>query len=61
MALWMVPMPADAQNGLAKPHAADAFQIRSVSKERFVERMGSLNHDQLRQILKAVQIVIGTE
>jgi mRNA interferase MazF len=49
----------DEQNGLSKPSAADAFQIRSVSQERFVQCLGALNRDRLRQILQAVQIVIG--
>lgn len=59
VAPWLVSIAADAQNGLAKPSAADAFQIRSVSQERFVQQIGSLTKDQIGQILKAVQIVIG--
>jgi mRNA interferase MazF len=59
MAPWMTMILPDAQNGLTKPSAADAFQIRSVSQERFVQCIGSLNSDQIKQILKAVQIVIG--
>ena len=56
---WMIPIPPDAQNGLSKPSAADAFQIRSVSQERFVQRIGNLNSSQLKQILNAIQIVVG--
>ncbi len=59
VAPWMVSIAPNAQNGLAKPSAADTFQIRSISQERFVQRIGSLTHDQIGQILKAVQIVIG--
>jgi mRNA interferase MazF len=59
VAPWMIPITPESQNGLAKPSAADAFQIRSVSNERFVQRIGSINSDQIKQILKAVQIVIG--
>lgn len=59
IAPWMISITPDAQNGLAKPSAADAFQIRSVSQERFVQRIGSLDNDQIKQILKAIQIVIG--
>lgn len=61
IAPWMISITPDPQNGLAKPSAADAFQIRSVSQERFVRRVGTVNHDQLKQILKAVQTVIGSE
>lgn len=59
VAPWMIQLLPDGQNGLSKPSAADAFQIRSVSQERFVQCLGALNRDQLRQILRAVQIVIG--
>ena len=59
VAPWMIAITPDVQNGLAKPSAADAFQIRSVAQERFVQRIGALNSDQIGQILKAVQIVIG--
>lgn len=37
---WMVPLDADADNGLTKLSAADAFQVRSVSKERFARTSG---------------------
>ncbi|MBN2548348.1 MAG: type II toxin-antitoxin system PemK/MazF family toxin [Anaerolineales bacterium] len=59
IAPWMISIAPDAQNGLAKLSAADAFQIRSVAQERFVQKIGALNDDQIRQILKAIQIVIG--
>ncbi len=59
VAAWMVSISPNAQNGLAKTSAADAFQIRSVSHERFVQRLGKLSSDQISQIVKAVQIVIG--
>ncbi len=60
-ALWMIAIAPDAKSGLKKLSAADAFQVRSVSQERFVQRIGSLNDETLRRILKAIQIVIGAE
>lgn len=59
VAPWMIQILPDAQNGLSKPSAADAFQIRSVSQERFVQCLGVLNRNHLQQILRAIQIVIG--
>jgi mRNA interferase MazF len=56
---WLILIAPTANNGLAKPSAADAFQIRSVSQERFVQRLGKLNSDEVSQIVKAVQVVIG--
>ena len=61
VAPWMIAIAPNAQNGLAKPSAADAFQIRSVSQERFVQRIGALDSDKIGQILKAIRIVIGAE
>ena len=61
MAPWMIAIAPDAQNGLAKPSGADAFQIRSVSQERLAQRIGALNNKTIKQILQAVKIVIGTQ
>jgi mRNA interferase MazF len=59
IAPWMVRIDPDTVNGLDKPSAADAFQIRSVSQARFINRIGSISKVQLQEILKAIQIVIG--
>ncbi len=59
IAPWMVQVDPDPRNGLSKSSAADAFQIRSVSQERFVRRLGEINPTKLQEILKAIQIVIG--
>jgi mRNA interferase MazF len=59
VAPWMVKIDPDAENGLDKPSAADAFQIRSVSQARFVERMGKITLEQRSKILQAAQVVIG--
>ena len=58
VAPWMIAIAPDAQNGLAKPSGADAFQIRSVSQERFVQRIGALNNETILQILQAIKVVI---
>jgi mRNA interferase MazF len=58
-AAWMVPILPSPKNGLDKRSAADAFQIRSVSNERFIHKMGVLEKDRLDLILSAIQIVIG--
>lgn len=59
IAPWMVRIDPEPANGLSKTSAADAFQIRSVSQARFVNCLGRISSDQLREILKAVQTVIG--
>ena len=59
IAPWMVRIDPDATNSLNKPSAADAFQIRSVSQARFVNRVGRISNARMEEILKAIQIVIG--
>ena len=59
IAPWMVRIEPDATNGLSEPSAADAFQMRSVSQERFARRIGRISEAILREILKAIQVVIG--
>ena len=39
VAPWLVRLLPDSENGLEKPSAADAFQVRSVSQQRFVRRI----------------------
>jgi mRNA interferase MazF len=59
IAPWFVRVDPDAINGLSKPSAADAFQIRSVAQVRFVRRMGKVSNSHLEAILIAIQMVIG--
>ena len=58
-AAWMVPILPGTKNMLNKRSAADAFQVRSVSKERFIQKIGVLETDRLNMILSAIQIVVG--
>jgi mRNA interferase MazF len=60
VAPWMVRIDPTSRNGLNKPSAADAFQIRSVAQERFVRLLGKVTSVQLADILMAIQVVIGT-
>jgi mRNA interferase MazF len=42
LAPWMIKIDPNNRNGLTKISSADCFQIRSVSKDRFVKRIGEL-------------------
>lgn len=55
---WLVKLQPDEQNGLEKPSAADAFQVKSLSVERFLRQRGVLSASQLADIVAAVGIVI---
>src|SRR5579864_4638761 len=55
---WMVQVPARAANGLDKDSAADAFQVRSVARERFVRRLGTLTGQEMRAVGRALALVL---
>ncbi|HLV79944.1 MAG TPA: type II toxin-antitoxin system PemK/MazF family toxin [Chthonomonadaceae bacterium] len=55
---WMVRLDPDASNGLSRPSTADAFQIRSVSLDRFMDRLGVLADDVTDQIAAAVALCV---
>ena len=56
---WLIQITPSNQNGLEKMSAADAFQIRSLAKERFVRRIGEIDPETLAGILEAIRIVLG--
>ena len=55
---WMVRLEPNPENGLSKSSTADAFQVRSVSEQRFVSRLGSLSPDNLEAIGNALKRVL---
>ena len=59
IAPWMVKISPSAKNGLYKESAADCFQIRSVSEERLVAKLGFIEKDDLNTIKNAINIIIG--
>jgi mRNA interferase MazF len=58
IAPWMVRLDPNAENGLDKPSAADAFQVRSVSQTRFVRQLGKVSAQALQNITRALAIVL---
>jgi len=56
--LWMVKIVANVGNGLEHDSAADALQLRCVSYERFMLKLGIVSADKLDDITAAVAIVI---
>lgn len=57
-AVWMTKIEPNVANGLSKALAADAFQVRSVSQERFVNRLGLVNANELDEITEALSVVL---
>jgi mRNA interferase MazF len=58
---WLVSIMPDPENGLDKPSAADAFQVRSLSQERLIRRLGKLTIGQMKSISSALALVLGIE
>jgi len=43
IAPWMIKIEPSSKNGLTKDSSADCFQVRSVSQDRFVKRIGEVS------------------
>jgi mRNA interferase MazF len=56
--IWHVRLDPTPQNGLSKPSAADALQIRSVAVERFITRRGTVTQQELEEITQALAAVV---
>lgn len=56
---WMVVVEPDKQNNLSKKSALDLFQVRCVSEERLVRKIGELDPETLQKIKPALKIVFG--
>jgi mRNA interferase MazF len=58
LAPWMVRIAPSSSNGLSKVSAADTFQVRSLSQERFIQKIGALTNAQMSAIGKALATVL---
>lgn len=58
VAPWMVNIKPDTVNKLMKNSAADCFQIRSISEERFVKKLGKISSTCLDEIKDALSKVL---
>ncbi len=56
---WFVRLAPTVTNGLAKDSGADAFQVKSVSETRFLDRLGELDTAQMDDIAKAIAVCVG--
>lgn len=58
---WMVLIEPNQRNGLQKRLAADDFQIRSISTQRLMHKIGDLEAKGLEKVIRALQVVVGFE
>jgi mRNA interferase MazF len=58
IAPWMVKIEPNTTNGLSKTSAVDCFQIRSVSQERLIKKLGKIDKNTLSEIKEAILKVL---
>lgn len=58
VAPWMVKIVPNKLNNLEKVSSADCFQIRSISEERFVRKIGKLSESELMKIKQSLSLVL---
>ena len=56
---WIVRLKPTARNGLAKESGADCFQVKSISTERFAERLGAVTMDEIEEVSAAIALCVG--
>ena len=56
---WMVVLTPDIVNNLAKPSALDLFQVRCLSEERLVCKIGEIKPSELARVKDALKTVFG--
>ena len=60
-ALWRVPLPKSALNGLDRDTILDLMQIRSISVERLIRRIGSVDADTMAEVAAMVAAIVEYE
>ena len=58
---WMVNIKPHKINGLTKESTADCFQVRSISEERFVKKLGVISDSILEEIKIGLAKVLSIE
>jgi mRNA interferase MazF len=56
---WLIKIMKTARNGLKQDSAADAFQVKSVSIDRFYEKIGTISDAVISDIAIGIGICIG--
>ena len=51
----------EAHHGLTKKLAVDCFQVRALSHQRFVKRLGELNEEEMDRVKTALALILDIE
>lgn len=58
---FMVKIEASSENGLDRDSAGNVLQVRSLSTERFIKRLGQISDGVLKELLAGLVICIDYE
>ena len=61
IAHWMIKIEPNLKNGLKKDSTADCFQVRSLSQERFVKKIGNISGIVMDEIKIGLSKVLSIE
>jgi len=59
IAPWMIKIEPHQNNGLSKISSIDCFQIRSVSQQRLVEKIGEITFDEICKVHEGILRILG--
>ena len=59
IAPWMIKIEPHQKNGLSKTSSIDCFQIRSVSQQRLVEKIGEITVDEISKVHEGILKILG--
>lgn len=54
---WMVSINPDKKSNLNKKSIVDCFQVRSVSEERMITKIGLISNEKFAEVQEALKIV----
>lgn len=61
IAPWMIKISPNSKNGLIKDSSADCFQVRSVSQERFIKKIGGVSEIIMTEIKVGLSKILSIE
>lgn len=55
---WLIKIIKNGENRLSSDSAADTFQVKSISNDRFVRKIGAVSHVTLQEVVDGIMICI---
>ena len=56
---WMIKIESSYNSGLSKKSSADSFQVRSISQDRLIKKLGHASIEEIAKIKEGIAKVIG--